>query len=57
MADYILYILITRILNSSEILCNFSDETNRNKIIRKTVNFADVFIDNVIIDVYNYNLK
>ena len=57
MADYILYILITRIFNSSEILCIFSDETNRNKIIRKTVNFADVFIDNVIIDVYNYNLK
>ena len=57
MADYILYILITRILNSSEILCNFSDETNRNKIIRKTVNYADVFIDNVIIDVYNCNLK
>ena len=49
MTGYILYILITRTFNSSEILCNFSDETNRNKTIRKTVNFADVFIDNVII--------
>ena len=57
MAGYILYILIIRIFNSSEILCNFSDETNRNQTIRKTVNFADVFINNVIIDAQNYNLK
>ena len=28
---YILYILITRIFISSELLCNFSDETNRSK--------------------------
>ena len=50
MAGYILYTLIASFFISSEILCNFSDETNRNKTIRKTVNFADVFIDNVIID-------
>ena len=53
MAGYILYTLIASFFISSEILCNFPDETNRSKTIRKTVNFADVFINNVKIDAYN----
>jgi len=36
-------------VKETELGRTFLDETNRNKTIRKTVNFADVFIDNVII--------